>query len=207
MPRLSDHAQEWDTGSGVSERTGKKSPLREVSSGGSQMMEQTLSPKAGMASRMKFIVGGLLIIAAVVYLIVSSTKANAQYFLTINELATKGNETAGRDIRVSGAVIGDTIKYDPKTLTLTFTVAHVPGDNKEIDAQGGLAAVLHAAVIDPSRTRLQVVYKGVKPDLLRNEAQAIMTGKLGSDGVFYANELLLKCPTKYQDAVPGQVKN
>ena len=33
-----------------------------------------------------------------------------------------------------------------------------------------------------------------------------MTGKLGADGVFQANELLLKCPTKYQDAVPNQVQ-
>jgi cytochrome c-type biogenesis protein CcmE len=49
-----------------------------------------------------------------------------------------------------------------------------------------------------------VVYNGVKPDLLRNEAQAIMTGKIGSDGVFQANELLLKCPTKYEQAVPEQ---
>mgnify|MGYP003349956457 CR=1 FL=1 len=39
---------------------------------------------------------------------------------------------------------------------------------------------------------------------LRNEAQAIMTGKLGEDGVFYAEELLLKCPTKYEEAVPEQ---
>jgi cytochrome c-type biogenesis protein CcmE len=80
----------------------------------------------------------------------------------------------------------------------------VPGDNKEIEEQGGLAEVLHAAVIDPDRTRLEVVYVGPRPDLLRNEAQAIMTGKIGEDGVFYADELLLKCPTKYEEAVPEQ---
>jgi cytochrome c-type biogenesis protein CcmE len=32
-----------------------------------------------------------------------------------------------------------------------------------------------------------------------------MTGKIASDGVFYAEELLLKCPTKYEEAVPSQV--
>ena len=42
--------------------------------------------------------------------------------------------------------------------------------------------------------------------LLRNEAQAIMTGKLGADGVFQLDELLLKCPTKYEEAVPEQSK-
>jgi cytochrome c-type biogenesis protein CcmE len=167
-------------------------------------MEQTFVSQSGIAGRAKFLVGGLLIIAAVVYLIVSSTRANAQYFLTIDELVTSGQANAGRDLRVSGAVIGDTIQYDPETLTLKFTVAHVPGENKEIEAQGGLAEVLHQAVVDPNRPRIQVVYQGVKPDLLRHEAQAIMTGHLGEDGVFYADELLLKCPTKYEEAVPGQ---
>jgi len=171
-------------------------------------MEQsmTTSTQASGGGRVKFIVGGLLIIAAIVYLIVSSTQASAQYFLTIEELQAKGNSVAGRELRISGAVVGDTIQYDSKTLTLTFTVANVPGDNNQIEAQGGLAAVLHAAVIDPNRARLQVVYNGVKPDLLRNEAQAIMTGRMGEDGKFHAEELLLKCPTKYEDAVPQQVQ-
>ncbi len=154
--------------------------------------------------RTKFIIGGVLILAAVVYLIVSSTQANAEYFMTINELKGKGQSVVGQNVRISGAVVGDTIQYDAKTLTLTFTVANVPGDNKEIDAEGGLAAVLHEAVIDPSRARIPVVYNGPRPDLLKNEAQAIMTGHLDSAGVFHADELLLKCPTKYQDAVPNQ---
>jgi len=124
--------------------------------------------------------------------------------MTVDELSANSGDVIGRDLRVSGAVLGDTIQYDPQSLTLRFTVAHVPGDNKEIEAQGGLAEVLHAAVIDPDRTRLEVVYVGPRPDLLRNEAQAIMTGKIGEDGVFYADELLLKCPTKYEEAVPEQ---
>lgn len=159
-------------------------------------------PAAG--GRAKFIIGGLLIIAATIYLIVSSTQANAQYFMTVDELTAKENQVAGREFRISGAVIGDSIQYDAKNLKLTFEVAHVPGDNKDIEAQGGLAAVLHEAVADTSRNHLKVEYTGVMPDLLRNEAQAIMTGKLGEDGVFYAEELLLKCPTKYEDAVPEQ---
>lgn len=154
---------------------------------------------------MKFIVGGLLIVAAIVYLIVSSTQASAQYFLTIHELNSKEG-IIGRDLRISGAVIGDSIQYDAQNLRLTFTVADIPGDNADIEAQGGLAEVLHQAVIDPSRPRLQVVYNGPMPDLLRNEAQAIMTGKIGEDGIFYAEELLLKCPTKYEEAVPEQVQ-
>ncbi len=165
----------------------------------------TTTTQTSTAGRAKFIVGGLLIIAAIVYLIVSSTQASAQYFLTVEELNAKVDSVAGRELRISGAVIGDSIQYDPQTLTLTFTVAHVPGDNKEIEAQGGLATALHAAVMDPNRPRLEVVYTGVKPDLLRDEAQAIMTGRMGDDGKFHAEELLLKCPTKYEEAVPQQI--
>ncbi|MGB9641240.1 MAG: cytochrome c maturation protein CcmE, partial [Anaerolineales bacterium] len=90
-------------------------------------------------NRTKFLIGAFLIIAAIVYLIVSSTQANAQYFMTVEELQAKQKQVGGRDVRVSGAVIGDTIQYDPQTLTLTFEVANVPGDNKVIEERGGLA--------------------------------------------------------------------
>jgi len=165
-------------------------------------MEQAATVKS--AGKMKFIVGGLLIFAAIVYLIMSSAQANAQYFMTIDEVGANGSDLQGRDLRVSGAVVGDSIQYDPQSLTLTFTVAHIPGDNKEIEQAGGLAEVLHLAVSDPSRSKMEVVYNGPKPDLLRNEAQAIMTGSIGQDGKFYAEELLLKCPTRYEEAVPEQ---
>lgn len=169
-----------------------------------QEYESSTSSQVGTGGRAKFIVGGLLIVAAVIYLIVTSTQASAQYFLTVDELTTRGGSEIGREVRISGAVLGDSIVYEPETLTLEFTVAHVPGDNDEIEAQGGLAKVLYDAVNDPDRNHLQVVYVGPKPDLLRHEAQAIMTGELGEDGVFYADELLLKCPTKYEEAVPEQ---
>jgi cytochrome c-type biogenesis protein CcmE len=154
----------------------------------------------------KFLVGGLLIVAAIVYLIISSTQANAQYFLTIEELQNRKAEMTAKDVRISGAVIGDSIQYDSQSLTLKFSVANIPGDNNVIDARGGLAAVLKSAVEDKSLARMNVVYKGVKPDLLKNEAQAIMTGKLEADGSFSASELLLKCPTKYEEAIPQQAQ-
>ena len=152
----------------------------------------------------KFVIGGILILAAVVFLIWTSTVASAEYFLTIDELNAKGASIVEKNLRVSGAVIGDSIQYDPQSLTLSFDVAHVPADNLAIKTEGGLAEALHQAVLDPSRARMKVVYVGPKPDLLRNEAQAIMTGQLGEDGVFYAEELLLKCPTRYEEAVPEQ---
>lgn len=152
----------------------------------------------------KFIFGGILILGAVVFLIWSSTAATQEYFMTVDELNAKGSNVVDKSVRLSGAVIGDTIQYDASSLTLSFEVAHVPGDNAALETEGGLAIALHEAVIDPTRARIKVVYIGPKPDLLRNEAQAIMTGHIGEDGVFYAEELLLKCPTKYEEAVPEQ---
>ena len=161
----------------------------------------------GVQGRGKFIIGGIFILAAIIYLIVSATQSNAEYFMTVNELRSKSNSLVGRSLRISGAVIGDTIQYDPLTMNLTFDIAHVPGDNAAINMGGGLAAVLHTAVTDPTRTRLTIIYNGPRPDLLRDEAQAIITGHLGEGGIFYADELLLKCPTKYQEGIPSQVVN
>ncbi len=110
-------------------------------------MEQNSIPQVKPANRIKFIIGGLLIVAAVVYLIFTSTQASAQYFMTVDELNARGQSIGDRELRVSGAVLGDSIQYDSQNLILKFTVAHVPGENKEIEAQGGLAAVLHAAVV------------------------------------------------------------
>ncbi len=160
-----------------------------------------------MSGRTRFLIGGALIVVAVVYLIFSATQSNAQYFLTVDELLARQNELVGKNVRISGAVLGNSIHYDPQKLDLRFTIAHVPSDNKLIEAQGGLAKVLHEAVIDPQRTHLDVVYHGPRPDMLKDEAQAIITGHLGQDGVFYADELLLKCPSHYEDAVPDQVED
>jgi len=154
--------------------------------------------------RSKFLIGGMLVVAAVIYLIASSTSAAAQYYLTIDELMEKQAAVVGRDLKISGAVDGDSVSYDPQTLTLRFSIANVPAGMDEIEEAGGLAKALHQAVSDPTAQRLQVVYTGPKPDLLRHEAQAIVTGRMGEDGVFHADELLLKCPTRYEEEIPSQ---
>ncbi|MBX3049745.1 MAG: cytochrome c maturation protein CcmE [Anaerolineales bacterium] len=157
-------------------------------------------------SRNKFLFGGLIILAAVVYLIVSSTAAGAQFFFTVDELLADGPGAVGKPARVAGAVLGDTIVYDTETLTLSFTIVHTPGDTRLINDEGGLAAALDAAVADPTRNRLQVVYVGVKPDLLQHAAEAIVSGQIDESGVFHANELLLRCPTRYEEALPAQAQ-
>jgi cytochrome c-type biogenesis protein CcmE len=158
---------------------------------------------------LKFIIGGVVIVGSILYLLVSSLQANVQYFLTVDELLTKQQtgELNGKNVRISGAVLGDSIDYNLDTLDLIFTIAHVPAESQLLEDEGGLASALHQAVMDPERSRLEVLYNGPKPDLLVDEAQAILTGQIQEDGVFYAEELLLKCPTKYEGAVPDQIES
>lgn len=152
----------------------------------------------------KFVIGGALIVVAVVILAITSLRGNAQYYLTIDELQSD-QAAQSQNVRISGVVLGDSIQYDAGSDTLTFEVANIPADNATIEKMGGLAAALHQAAIDPNARHLSVVYHGSKPDLLKNEAQAILTGSLDASGRFVASELLLKCPTRYEDAVPEQV--
>lgn len=159
-----------------------------------------------MRGKMKFVAAGLLIVAAVVYLIVTSTGSTAHYFLTIEELRAMGEEADTRRLTVSGAVLGNTINYDPSEPRVTFTIVQVPGDPREVERAGGLAKVLHEAVNNPEAPQMDVVYDDVKPDLLQHESQAIIRGQLGDDGRFYADEVLLKCPTRYEESVPEQAE-
>lgn len=154
----------------------------------------------------KFVIGGALIVVAGIILAITSLRGNAQYYLTIDELLVDP-ALAGQAVRISGVVLGDTIQYDPSTDSLSFTVASIPSDNATIEKMGGLAAALHQAATDPNAKHLNVVYHGSRPDLLKDEAQAIMTGTLGADGTFSATELLLKCPTRYEDSIPAQTGN
>jgi cytochrome c-type biogenesis protein CcmE len=161
-------------------------------------------PPAKSGGRAKFLVAGVILLAAVAFLIVTNLTSQQEYFMTVNELMSRQDEIAGRNVRISGVVLGDTIEYDGETLS--FTIANIPDSAAEIGDEGGLAEVLHQAVNDTTSQRVQVVlYNEPKPDLLKHEAQAIVTGSLGDDGVFYADELLLKCPTRYEEAVPEQV--
>lgn len=157
-----------------------------------------------MQTKATWLVAGLLIVAAVAYLIVSSTGSTGHYFLTIEELQAMGSAAIGRNLTISGAVLGDTIVYDPSIPRVTFTIVQVPGDPEEVERAGGLAAVLHAAVNDPNAVRLAVIYDNVKPDLLQHEVQTIARGHLQDDGRFYADEVLLKCPSRYEEELPGQ---
>jgi cytochrome c-type biogenesis protein CcmE len=167
-------------------------------------MQPDTFPKPASGIKIKVIISSLLIVAAILYLVISSTQSNIQYFLTVDEVLSRGQSLAGKSIRISGVVLGNTIHYDPQSQMLTFSIAHIPGDERDIEKAGGLTVVLHEAAADPARQKINIVYKGIRPDLLKNEAQAILSGTLQPDGSFEASEVLLKCPTRYDQSVPGQ---
>lgn len=149
-------------------------------------------------NRVQFILAGLILLGAVAYLIFSGTVTGGQYFLTVDEVVNNP-DYEGRSVRLSGAVLGDSIDFDAETLSLDFTIVNIPAEYEN------LAETLHDAVNNPDATRVAVhLDNEVIPDLLQHEAQAILTGTMGEDGVFYATELLLKCPSRYEEAVPGQ---
>jgi cytochrome c-type biogenesis protein CcmE len=164
--------------------------------------------------RWKFLIVGVVILGAMAYLLFSSTLIGARYYVTVDDLLNDP-KMLDKTVRISGAVVGDPV-FDPKTQELRFVIANIPNDNGTIRKEGGLAAVLEKAVADPNVTRLQVVaYDKEIPDLLQNQAQAIMSGKLvqvsggpgapaGVSYVFQADDITLKCPTKYAEDVPNQ---
>jgi cytochrome c-type biogenesis protein CcmE len=143
-------------------------------------------PKSG---RLKFVIGGVLMAAAVIFLVVNAISGNTQLYVTVNEYYSQQSKFAGRDLRISGWVIGDSIQYlqiDDKTSRLEF------------DITDDLA--------DPTGQIMQVVVMNEPiPDLLQHEAQALVEGHV-ENGEFLANPkgLLLKCPTRYEEADPGE---
>ena len=155
----------------------------------------------------KTVIAVLVIAGALIALLVATTHSSTQYFLTVSELQSGETDMTGRNVRMSGVVLGDTIDYDPQTLELMFEVAQIPGDHRVIKEMGGMAVVLEQAAADPNLPRITIHYAGVKPDLLKHEAQAIVLGSLDADGIFQAKELLLKCPSKYESELPDQVGN
>lgn len=135
-------------------------------------------------SRLKFAVGGAVIIAAVIFLVVNAMSGNTQLYKTVDEYFAEEAVLADRDLRIAGWVIEDSIEFtqiDATTSRLEFDIV----ENLE----------------NPGRPLRIVVMNEPKPDLLRHEAEAMVEGRI-VDGEFVTNPggLFLKCPTRYEDA-------
>ena len=135
-----------------------------------------------MLVRLSFFAGLLFDLAIVAYIIIMSTQSAGQYFLTVQDLQAMGNRAIGRELRVSGAVLGETISFDSQTFTLSFVIVNIPYG----------AETTESALNSSSAPRLKVVYVGPKPDLLKHGSQVIVEGQLGGDGIFHARLLVAR---------------
>ncbi len=74
------------------------------------IVDQVLVRQSRAGVRPKFLIGGLLIVAAIIYLTVTAFQQSAQYFYPVDEIMSKGSEVVGKNLRASGAVVGSTIQ-------------------------------------------------------------------------------------------------
>jgi len=81
---------------------------------------------------------------------------------------------SGGNVQVMGEIMTTGSQYDTATGSFIFYIADNVGD------------------------RLKVVYSGTKPGNFDQATSVVCIGKYSGDS-FYADKLLVKCPSKYQD--------
>jgi len=116
----------------------------------------------------KYVLGGLLVLASIFFGVTAFKKSLTPY-ISFSEA-----RRSGASVQVNGVLA------DP-------AAAHYDADKSE----------LTFALKDDKNEVMQVVYKGVKP---ANFEQATSVVAIGSyeGGRFHADQLLVKCPSKYQ---------
>jgi len=127
-----------------------------------------------MLRNKKFLISGLLILAAVSYLAYTGFESSAIYYYTVSELAEQDESVRNTNIRVNGQVDIDSVEHNPTgNSALKFTII-----------EGGKS--------------LPVIYRGIVPDTFRAGREIVIEGHLDSEGVFQADTILTKCPSKYE---------
>jgi cytochrome c-type biogenesis protein CcmE len=130
------------------------------------------------SSPLKFIIAGALVVGVIVWLAVSAGSQAKSYYKTIAELQQMGNKAYSVHLRVAGNV--------------------QPGSIERV----GTSATFTLVELDKT---LRVHYQGDEPppDTFKDNAQALVVGTYGRDGVFHATQLQAKCASKYAPAKPG----
>jgi len=122
----------------------------------------------------KFVIGGVVVVAVIVVLIAVSFSGSTSDYLTVAEVKAMGPDQT-RDSRVAGAIVPDTVEWETRDLHLTFQIE---------DGTGTLPISFH----------------GPQPDMLVDAVEAVVVGKYDpAADVFEAEELLMKCPSKYEE--------
>lgn len=127
-----------------------------------------------MSSMTKFVIGGVVVAVVIGVLIATSFSGSTSDYLTVAEVKALGPDQT-RDSRVSGAIVPDSVEWNTRELHLTFAVEDETG-------------------------QLDISYHGPQPDMLVDAVEAVVVGKYDpTDQVFEAEELLMKCPSKYEE--------
>ena len=133
-----------------------------------------------MTKTRKLLLGGLVVAAALGYLIAGGIREAAVYYITPSELQAQGAAAADRAFRLGGRVVPGSVAWEPQTLQLTFRLT---------DGQQEIA----------------VRHTGSPPDLFKEGAGAIVEGKVTTGNLFVAHTILAKHSEEYQPPPPGQV--
>ena len=128
--------------------------------------------------RIGFIVAGLAALGIAVALVLSAFQENLVFFFSPSQVVAKEAPTS-RTFRVGGLVKEGTVRRDTDGLTVRF-------------------------VVTDTAESIPVVYKGILPDLFKEGKGCVAQGKLGGDGVFYADEVLAKHDENYMPPEAGQ---
>jgi cytochrome c-type biogenesis protein CcmE len=124
-----------------------------------------------MNRKVKFIAGGLVIVAALAYLIYAGVSQSVVYFVTPSELGAA--PVAGKSYRLGGMVQPGTLTWDPKALDLRFTLSD-------------------------GRASVPVRHRGTPPDLFAESRGAVVEGTWSRDGYFQATTILAKHSEEYK---------
>lgn len=128
--------------------------------------------------RIGFIVAGLAALGIAAALVLSAFQSNLVFFFSPSQVAA--NEAPiGRTFRVGGLVQAGTVQRESDGLTVRF-------------------------VVTDTAQSIPVVYKGILPDLFKEGKGCVAQGKIGTDGVFYADQVLAKHDENYMPPEAGQ---
>jgi len=128
--------------------------------------------------RIAFIVAAISGLAIAATLALSAFQSNLVFFFSPTQVAAK-EAPVGRTFRVGGLVETNSVKRDNDGLTVRFTVT------------------------DTAQS-IPVVYRGILPDLFKEGKGCVAQGRVGSDGVFYADQVLAKHDENYMPPEAGQ---
>jgi cytochrome c-type biogenesis protein CcmE len=120
----------------------------------------------------KLIAAGGVLLAVVAFLIFNAMGSSMAYFHTVGELRAAGS-TPDERVRVGGKVVPGSVERVSMTDQLRFTITD---GEQEMD----------------------VTYQGVVPDIFNEEVEVVAEGTVDTNGVFVADHLLTKCPSRFE---------